>query len=483
MMKYIFALTLIILLQSAYSAKPVEDGILTLKEATFDKYINENQLVLVEFFDPTCHHCKKFASEYANIAKNLTAEKSPVKVVKVDVKDDRSLADKYEAPHWPSIYLFMAGNPVRFKGVNGEQEIKNWIEKKLKSSTWRIDSLEHLENVTQGLDAYAFFWGDSDHEHFALYDAASKAVDDLVHFVTNSTEVKEKLGGAAATTISIVRKFANDVLHYDGDWSFTNIAQFLHKNRLPEIQTYSPRTMERIFAQTKPALFLIYEKGDAGDKAIEEFTKAAKVLIHKNLELVIGDYAEPITQQLANFAHIGGANLPAVRILQPIMGNFPQKYKLKDEITAENIIEFWREFNANELEEYRRSEDVPTDDTAPVKTIVADNFDDIVLDGTKDVLLYFYGPGCEACDQFAPIYEDLAKRVESVKYLIISKINAAANDIPEFPVVNYPAIKFFGARNKGNPTDYTGDKTAEAIIPWLKKKATWAKWPKNADEL
>ena len=42
---------------------------------------------------------------------------------------------------------------------------------------------------------------------------------------------------------------------------------------------------------------------------------------------------------------------------------------------------------------------------------VAENFDDLVNDETKDVLIEFYAPWCGHCKTLAPKYDELAEKV------------------------------------------------------------------------
>jgi len=57
-----------------------------------------------------------------------------------------------------------------------------------------------------------------------------------------------------------------------------------------------------------------------------------------------------------------------------------------------------------------------------VKTVVAANFDKVVKDASKDVLIEFYAPWCGHCKQLEPIYKDLAKKLKSETNLVIAKV-------------------------------------------------------------
>ena len=47
------------------------------------------------------------------------------------------------------------------------------------------------------------------------------------------------------------------------------------------------------------------------------------------------------------------------------------------------------------------------------QTVVAKNFDAIVNDESKDVLIEFYAPWCGHCKSLAPKYEELGEKVNN----------------------------------------------------------------------
>jgi len=70
-----------------------------------------------------------------------------------------------------------------------------------------------------------------------------------------------------------------------------------------------------------------------------------------------------------------------------------EKYVLTEDFSFEALEDFARKVVAGDLEPYLKSEPIP-EQTEGVQIVVAKNFDEIVGDETKDVLIEFYAPWC-----------------------------------------------------------------------------------------
>merc|ERR1719481_1943752 len=107
------------------------------------------------------------------------------------------------------------------------------------------------------------------------------------------------------------------------------------------------------------------------------------------------------------------------------------KYKMTEEFSMDTFEQLIRDVLAGKVEAHMKSEDVPEDNDTPgkVKVVVAKNFDSIVYDPTKDVLIEFYAPWCGHCKSLAPKYDELAEKLAEEAVEIV-KMDATANDVP-----------------------------------------------------
>jgi Thioredoxin domain-containing protein len=80
---------------------------------------------------------------------------------------------------------------------------------------------------------------------------------------------------------------------------------------------------------------------------------------------------------------------------------------------VENLESFLTKVVAGEVDPYIKSEPVPEDNSGPVKVAVAKNFDEVVTNNEKDVLVEFYAPWCGHCKKLTPVYEEVGEKVSS----------------------------------------------------------------------
>jgi protein disulfide-isomerase A1 len=109
------------------------------------------------------------------------------------------------------------------------------------------------------------------------------------------------------------------------------------------------------------------------------------------------------------------------------------------------------------------TENVVTVTDATFKSTIADN---------QFVLMEFYAPWCGHCKSLAPEYEKAATQLkgdESTAKVVLGKLDATAEtkSAEEFQVQGFPTLKWFV---NGVPLEYTGGRTADTIVSWIKKK-------------
>lgn len=101
-----------------------------------------------------------------------------------------------------------------------------------------------------------------------------------------------------------------------------------------------------------------------------------------------------------------------------------------------------------------------------IRILTGNTFSEIVYDSQKDVLVEFYAPWCEHCRKFLPDFEKAAEKFSENRHLVLAKIDATANEIPEVPVKSFPLVRFFTADNKEG-VDLEGDRSFDKLAEFI----------------
>ncbi|CAI8055677.1 Protein disulfide-isomerase A6 [Geodia barretti] len=105
------------------------------------------------------------------------------------------------------------------------------------------------------------------------------------------------------------------------------------------------------------------------------------------------------------------------------------------------------------------------DSSDDVYELTASNFDSMVINSHYVWVVEFYAPWCGHCQALAPEYKKAARAMNVNGIVRIGAVNADEHQQlgGRYGVKGFPSIKIFGA-NKNKPTDYQGQRTADAIV-------------------
>lgn len=146
-----------------------------------------------------------------------------------------------------------------------------------------------------------------------------------------------------------------------------------------------------------------------------------------------------------------------------------------ESLTVESINQFVNDFKSGSLQPFLKSQDIPTDNSEPVKVVVGKNFKEVVIDNDNDVFIEFYAPWCGHCKKLAPEWDKLAAEFAHVKGLTIAKMDATANEVDGVDIRGYPTLKFYPKGSKNAPVDYDGGRDLEAFRTYLNEKSEHVK--------
>ena len=185
------------------------------------------------------------------------------------------------------------------------------------------------------------------------------------------------------------------------------------------------------------------------------------------------DKSNDIQGKLADFMGVTDADLPTLRAILPAkMTKFAFETAAKD-MTVENVGAWIDSILSGSLKPHLKSDPVP-ETQGPVTVIVGTEFDKIVNDVTKDVLVKYYAPWCGHCKKLAPILEELGELYKDNEDLVIAKFDATTNEAEGVNIRGYPTLIFYSKENKEGVT-YEGERDLDGFKEWLSENSSAVK--------
>ncbi|XP_022887869.1 protein disulfide isomerase-like 1-4 [Olea europaea var. sylvestris] len=453
-------------------AKIDEKDVIILTDGNFSDFVDENKHVMVEFYAPWCGHCKALAPEYATAATELKTEN--VKLAKVDATEESELAEKYEVQGFPTVYFFVDGEHKPYSGQRTKDAIVTWIKKKIGPGVSNITTTEDAERILTSENKVVLGFLNSLAGPESEELAAASKLDDDVNFYQTANPIVAKMfhmdPNVKRPALVLLKKDAEKVTHYDEQFTKSAIAKFVFANKLPLVTTFTRESAPLIFESSVKKQLLLFTTSKDSEKVVPTFQEAAKLFKGKLIFVHVDMDNEDVGRPVADYFGVTG---DAPKVLGYTGNDDPRKFVFDGEVTFEKIKAFGEDFLEDKLKPFYKSDPIPESNDGDVKTVVGNNFDEIVLDESKDVLLEIYAPWCGHCQALEPTYNKLAKHLRGVESLVIAKMDGTTNEHPRAKADGFPTILFFPAGNKSSdPVTVDADRTVVSFYKFLKKHAS-----------
>eukprot|EP01116_Phalansterium_solitarium_P001808 TRINITY_DN1161_c3_g1_i1.p1 TRINITY_DN1161_c3_g1~~TRINITY_DN1161_c3_g1_i1.p1 ORF type:complete len:503 (-),score=207.93 TRINITY_DN1161_c3_g1_i1:340-1848(-) len=457
------------------------ESVITLDGNNFDAGIQEHKLILVEFYAPWCGHCQHLAPEYEKAASELAASHPNVKLAKVDADNElnRPLAERFGVRGFPTLKVFRDGQPTDYQGGRTADAIASYMRKQAAPAVSVLESVEAARafSASDKVVIVGYFAaGLSGAAYEAFAEAASRLRNEYVFGAAAALDAAslESVAGptaAGSADIVVVYKKFDDGRAVLSTVSDTDaIVQFINAEAVPLLAEIGPDNYMKYAERQLPLAYLFVDLTQANHvtdyvplvRPAAEATKGRVQWVYIDASKY-GRHAERLA--------LSGNVLPSLALEVQSTG----KHYAFDEaatITADAVLAWINSFLDGSLLPTIKSEPIPEDNSGPVKTVVANNFDSLVLDPTTDVFVEFYAPWCGHCKKLAPIWDELGSALASSN-VVIAKCDATANDIDaKYEIRGFPTIKWFPAGADKTPVDYNGDRSLESLVEFVRSHAT-----------
>lgn len=448
------------------SAADAASDVVQLKKDDFDTFVKENSLVLAEFFAPWCGHCKALAPEYEEAA--TTLKEKDIKLVKVDCTEEQDLCQTYGVEGYPTLKIFRGlDNITPYSGQRKAAAITSYMIKQSLPAVSALDA-ESLEDFkTADKVVLVAYLDASDKSSTDTYSAIAEKLRDNYLFGSTNDAALAEAEGVTAPAIVLYKQFDEGKAVFSEKFDEDAIVSFTKTASTPLVGEVGPETYSDYMSAGLPLAYIFAETPEER----KELGDALKPLAEKYRGKI--NFATIDAKSFG--AHAGNLNLPTDKFpsfaIQETVKNQKFPFSIEESITLDTITKFVEDFSAGKIEPSLKSEPVPETQEGPVTVVVGKNYEEIVLDDTKDVLIEFYAPWCGHCKALAPKYDELAALYADSEFkdkVVIAKVDATANDVPD-EIRGFPTIKMYAAGSKGEPVTYSGSRTVEDLITFIKE--------------
>ncbi|KAL9072458.1 MAG: hypothetical protein Q9157_005104 [Trypethelium eluteriae] len=440
-----------------------------LKQDTFSDFIGKHDLVLAEFFAPWCGHCKALAPEYEEAATTLKEKEIPL--AKVDCTAESELCSQYGVEGYPTLKVFRgADNITPYTGQRKAEAIISYMTKQSMPAVSLLDkdTLEDFKTADKVV-LIAFFDATDKTSNETFGKVADGLRDSFLFGATSDAELAEK-EGVKQPGVALYKTFDEGKNVFEDKFEQKQIEEFIGTSSIPLIGEVGPETYAGYMAAGIPLAYIFAETPEDRESLATTLKPVAEK--HKGAVNFATIDAKAFGQ------HAGNLNLevgkwPAFAIQETVKN---QKFPLlpqDEKLTEKSVGKFVDDFVAGKIEPSVKSEPIPEKQEGPVTVVVAKNYQDIVLDEDKDVLIEFYAPWCGHCKALAPKYEELAQLYSPFSTQVtIAKVDATANDVPD-DISGFPTIKLYPAGSKSSPVPYSGARTVEDLAAFVKENGKY----------
>ncbi|KAF6168613.1 hypothetical protein GIB67_005225 [Kingdonia uniflora] len=384
-----------------------EKDVVVLNEGNFTDYEEKNRYVMVEFYAPWCGHCQVLVPEYAAAATELKGEAVLVKLSNFVITIIRDA-------------------------------IVTWIKKKTGPGVYNITSEEGAKTILETGKTLVLGFLDSlvGPENGEL-SAISKLDDDITFYQTASSNIAKLFQiDPKSKRPALVLLKKEELIYWrtplqtlalpstSDQFTKSAISDFVAANKLPLVNKYTRETANFIFSSLIGKMIMLFAKSEYLLNLLPTFQDAAKGFKGK-LIFVYVILDDSFGEQISDYFGITG-NSP--QIFGFIATDEGEKYFHEGEVTLKSIKAFAEDLLENKLKRFLKSDPIPVTNDGDVKIVVGHNFDEIVLDDSKDVLLEVYAPWCGHCKVLEPIYNRLAKHLQGIDSLVVAKMDGTTNE-------------------------------------------------------
>uniref|UniRef100_A0A8C5WGP5 Protein disulfide-isomerase n=1 Tax=Leptobrachium leishanense TaxID=445787 RepID=A0A8C5WGP5_9ANUR len=415
-----------------------------------------------------CGHCKKLAPEYDSAAARL---KGTLSLAKVDCTSNSATCNKFGVSGYPTLKIFRDGaESGSYDGPRTADGIVSTLKKQAGPPSVDLRSGEEFEKFIADKDpsVIGFFRDSYGPTHSEFLKAANSLRENYRFGHTDQDDLVNKYDSNGEGVVifrppRLTNKFEDATVSFPAHEKITSnkIKTFIQEHIFGLCPHMTEDNREQI--QGKDLLVAYFDVDYDKNAKGSNYWRNRVMMVAKKFADAGKTTLNYAVADRKTFGHeVSELGLDASAGDLPVVGiknSKGEKFVMQEEFTRDGkaLERFLQDFFDGKLKRYLKSEPIPENNDGPVKVVVAENFDELVNDESKDVLIEFYAPWCGHCKNLEPKYKELGEKLAEDPNIVIAKMDATANDVPSsYEVRGFPTIFFSPAGSKSAPKKYEG---------------------------
>uniref|UniRef100_A0A0E9X7Y7 Protein disulfide-isomerase n=2 Tax=Anguilla anguilla TaxID=7936 RepID=A0A0E9X7Y7_ANGAN len=417
----------------------------------------------------------------------------PIPLAKVDATVENDIASRFEVSGYPTLKIFRKGKSFEYNGPREKDGIIDYMGEQAGPPSKHVQNQKQIQGFIKDGDDIVIVGVFSSEQDtaFQIYQETCNSLRDDYKFLHTFNSAVSKLLNVSPGQVVMIQpeKFQSKyepkshLLTIHDSTTVSEVKDFFKSHTLPLVGHRKQSNDAKRY--TRRPLIVVYYGVDFSF----DYRVATQFWRNKVLEVAkdFPEYTFAIADEEDYADELKGLGLSesGEEVNVGILGEGGKRFAMEpEEFDSDVLREFVVAFKKGKLKPIIKSQPIPRSNNGPVKVVVGKNFEEVVMDTKKDVLIEFYAPWCGHCKKLEPEYLALAKKYKHEKNLVIAKMDATGNDIPHesYKVEGFPTIYFAPSNSKQNPVKFEGgERNVEVLSTFLERHAT--KLSQNRDEL